>query len=52
MDKNKGLKNIVFSFFSQIIILLLGFFVPRVILTNYGSDTNGVTIQLHKFLHI
>ncbi|MFR0922139.1 MAG: lipopolysaccharide biosynthesis protein [Clostridia bacterium] len=43
MDKNKGLKNIVFSFFSQIIILLLGFFVPRVILTNYGSDTNGVT---------
>lgn len=43
MNKKKSLYNMLVGFFSQIIILALGFVVPRIILTHYGSDTNGLT---------
>ena len=35
--------NAFVGFFSQIIILALGFVVPKIIINNYGSDTNGLT---------
>ena len=41
MNTNKSVKNLFYSFFSQIIVLVLGLIVPRVILVGYGSDTNG-----------
>lgn len=40
--KKQKLKNIIISFGSQFIILLLGFLVPRIILKNYNSDINGL----------
>ena len=43
MVKKREIKNILYSFFSQIIMLLLGFLVPRFIISGYGSDTNGLT---------
>lgn len=43
MNKKKSAYNMIVGFFSQIIILALGFVVPRVILTHYGSDANGLT---------
>lgn len=43
MRKNKLLINSFIGFFSQLIILALGFVVPKIIINNYGSDTNGVT---------
>lgn len=36
-------RNAAVGFISQIIILIIGFIVPRIILVNYGSDTNGMT---------
>lgn len=38
----KNIKNFIVGLSSQIIILILGFIVPRIILTHYGSDTNGL----------
>ncbi len=35
--------NLGTSFFSQCIILILGFAIPRIIMASYGSDTNGLT---------
>ena len=35
--------NAFVGFFSQIVILTLGLIVPKVIISNYGSDTNGLT---------
>lgn len=35
-------KNLVTGFFSQIIIMAMGLIVPRIILLNYGSDSNGL----------
>lgn len=43
MVKNKNLLNVIISIFSQMIILALGLIVPRLVLTFYGSDTNGLT---------
>ncbi|MGM9814108.1 MAG: hypothetical protein ACI32C_04355 [Candidatus Enteromonas sp.] len=34
--------NILTSVVSQVIILILGFLVPRVVMDHYGSDANGV----------
>ena len=42
MHKRKNISNIIVSTFSQIILLAFGFVVPRIILTRYGSDTNGL----------
>lgn len=41
MKRNVGL-NFFVGTFSQILILALGFVVPRIILTHHGSDTNGL----------
>ena len=38
----KVIKNFIVGLLSQVIILILGLIVPRIILTHYGSDTNGL----------
>lgn len=38
----KIIKNTVVGLGSQVIILILGLIVPRIIMTHYGSDTNGL----------
>ena len=43
MKNNKSIYNTFVSIISQTIILSLGLIVPRIILVNYGSDTNGLT---------
>lgn len=43
MRTRKNTLNIVIGVISQLIILGMGLIVPRVILTHYGSDTNGLT---------
>ena len=41
MKFERSIKNIFFSFLTQIITIALGLIVPRLILVNYGSETNG-----------
>lgn len=40
--RNNALKNAKTGFVTQIVILVIGFVVPRIMLVNYGSDTNGL----------
>ena len=40
--KKNVFKNAIVGFLGQFLILLLGLIVPRIIIENYGSDTNGV----------
>lgn len=40
--KGKLYKNVIWGFGGQAVILILGIIVPRVMLTNYGSDVNGL----------
>lgn len=39
-------KNAVTGFVTQLLILLLGLLIPRIVIINYGSDTNGLTNTL------
>lgn len=44
MDNKKKTKyNVIFGFSSQVIIIALGLIIPRIVLKNYDSDTNGLT---------
>ena len=42
MMKSKIAKNIVWGFGGQILILILGIIVPRIMIVGYGSDVNGL----------
>lgn len=42
MNKIMVYKNVITGFGGQCIVLVLGIIVPRILLTNYGSDTNGL----------
>ena len=42
MNKSKFIKNVVFGFGGQLIILALGLIVPRMMISSYGSDVNGL----------
>lgn len=49
MEKEKkSIYNVIFGFISQLVIIGLGIIVPRIILTNYGSDVNGYTSTIHQ----
>ncbi len=39
-------KNAITGLMTQLIIIALGLTVPRIMITNYGSDTNGLTNTL------
>lgn len=39
-------RNAVTGLITQLIIIALGLIVPRIMITNYGSDTNGLTNTL------
>lgn len=38
----KNWKNFLVGLFSQLVVLVIGLIIPRIILTHYGSDTNGL----------
>lgn len=40
--KSKLIKNILWGFGGQLVIIVLGIIVPRIMITSYGSDTNGL----------
>lgn len=42
MNKRRNLKNVIYAFIGQLVVLGLSLFVPRFVLTGYGSDTNGL----------
>ena len=48
--KNKLKLNTVLSVVSQIITMICGFILPRIILSTYGSDENGILSSVTQFL--
>ena len=43
MNKRAGIiKNVIFGFGGEVLIMILGIIVPRIIITSYGSDINGL----------
>lgn len=48
MRNSKVIKNIVVGFGGQFLIMVLGFVIPRVMITSYGSDTNGLVSTISQ----
>ena len=50
MRSKKAFYNIITSLVLQIIILICGFIVPKLIIRKFGSDVNGLTSSINQFL--
>ena len=50
MRSKKAILNIVSNLVLQIIIIIYGFIVPKVIITHFGSNVNGLISSITQFL--
>ncbi len=50
MRSKKALYNIVSNLALQLIIIIYGFVVPKIIIKGYGSDVNGLVVSITQFL--
>lgn len=50
MRSKKALMNTATSLLLQLVSVICGFIVPRIIIGNYGSEVNGLTASIAQFL--
>jgi O-antigen/teichoic acid export membrane protein len=53
MRAKRSILNLSFGLGSQLITIILGFFIPRLIMVNYGSEANGLiasVVQIISYL--
>ena len=50
MRSKKALINIISSFLLQIITIICGFIIPKLIIKTYGSNVNGIIVSIVQFL--
>lgn len=50
MRSKKALKNIIVSVLLQIITIVCGFIIPKMIIQNFGSSVNGLVTSIVQFL--
>ena len=54
-NKSKVKKNLIFTVIAEIITIILGVVLPRLVLVNYGSEVNGVInsiAQIYSYLSL
>ncbi len=50
MTNNKQLSlNILISILNQLVIIVCGFILPRVLLESFGSTVNGLVTSIRQF---
>lgn len=50
MRKKMVIKNVISSLLLQVVAIICGFIVPRLIIDNYGSSINGIIVSITQFL--
>ena len=53
MNKKDFAKNVITGFGGQLIVIILGIIIPRIMISSYGSDINGLvatTTQIFSYL--
>ena len=48
MNKSRFVKNTLFGFGGQALLLILGIVIPRIMITSYGSDINGLLTTISQ----
>ena len=51
MRTKKALYNIVTNLFLQLTVIVYGFIIPKIIISNYGSNVNGLISSITQFLN-
>ena len=44
MNAKRGFYNAIFGLLSQIIMIALGIIIPRLVIVNLGSESNGLSL--------
>lgn len=52
MRNNKLINNTISSLLLQVVTIICGFILPRLILSHYGSEVNGLVNSINQFLHV
>lgn len=50
MRGKKALYNVILSLLLQIVVVIYGFIVPKIIISKFGSDVNGLVSSIVQFL--
>ena len=50
MNSSKGLKNVLYGMFAQVVTIGLGIIIPRLVLVNLGSESNGLLNSVSNIL--
>ena len=50
MRTKRAVYNIFFNLLLQIVVIVYGFIVPKIIISNYGSEVNGLVASITQFL--
>lgn len=50
MKAKRSMLNLGFGLTSQVITIILGFFIPRLIMVNYGSEANGLIASIVQII--
>lgn len=50
MKAKRSILNLSFGLGSQLITIILGFFIPRLIMVNYGSEANGLIASIVQII--
>ena len=51
MNTTLAKKNLITSIFYQLVTVAYGLIVPRLVLSSFGSEVNGLTSSLSQFLN-
>lgn len=46
--KNKGLKNVIYGLFNQLVTIVFGLILPRMFIMSYGSEVNGLISSVNQ----
>jgi len=52
MRAQKALKNTIWGLLNEIVVLACGLVLPRLVLTSFGSEYNGMTSAIAQFLNV
>ena len=50
MRSKRALRNIIFSILLEIVTMVAGFIIPKIIISVFGSEVNGLTTSITQFL--
>ena len=51
MEKRRIIVNIICSLLLQVVTIVSGFILPKIIISSLGSETNGLVASINQFLN-